>query len=97
MVPCSGCSGPGARSPAFFHGGSPALAVGDPETAVQQRTDWRLTVHVLAGRDIYKLHGIESTPCFVVIDAEGTIRHIALGWSEENAEAVSGELAKLLK
>ena len=73
------------------------LVVGDPESAVQQRNDWRLAVHVLAGRDVYKQHGIESTPCFVVIDAEGIVRCVALGWSEENAAAVRTELEKRLK
>jgi hypothetical protein len=74
-----------------------ALAIGDGDKALRQRSDWGLTMHILAGRDVYKQHGIDSTPCFVVIDEEGIVRNITLGWSEENVELVRDELGKWVK
>ncbi len=50
------------------------LAVGDSEKAAQQRLDWGLNVFILSGREAHKEHGIDATPCFVVIDDEGIVR-----------------------
>jgi peroxiredoxin len=73
------------------------LAIGHSDAALKQREDLKLTVHVLAGRDVYRLHGIESAPCLVVIDAKGEVRKVAQGWSDENAAAVRAELEKWVK
>jgi peroxiredoxin len=73
------------------------LAIGASDVALQQRNDLKLTVHVLGGRDVYRAHGIEATPSFVVIDATGVVKRLIGGWSDENAAAVQAELEKYLK
>jgi hypothetical protein len=73
------------------------VAIGDPSQASQQRLDWKLSIHVLAGRPVYKQHGIDSTPCFVVMDAEGIVRSIRLGWSQDTAEVVRADLERWVK
>lgn len=73
------------------------LAVGDCEKAAQQRIDWELNVHILNGSEAHKNHGIEATPCFVIIDDEGIVRNITRGWSDDNADAIRRELSKWLK
>ncbi len=73
------------------------LGVGDAQNVARQRTDWKLSVHVFSGRDVYKKHGVESTPCFVIVDSAGIVRNVTLGWSEENAIAVADELDKWVR
>lgn len=73
------------------------LAIGSNESALRQRNDLKLTVSVLAGREIYKLHGVESTPCFVVLDENGIVRKVILGWSEENVAEARTEFERWLK
>lgn len=73
------------------------LAIGANEAAIQQHNDLRLTVHVLSGLDVYRTHGIEATPTFVVLDANGIVKRIVGGWSDENAVTVRTELEKCLK
>ncbi len=73
------------------------LAIGTSDAAIQQRNDLKLTLHVLAGRDTYRTHGIESTPTFAIIDDRGVVKRVIAGWSDENAEAVRLELQKWMK
>jgi len=73
------------------------LAIGQSETAVKQRTDFKLSVPIYAGLDVYKQHQIDSTPCFILIDERGLVRKLILGWSDENAAAVESEIAKWVK
>ena len=73
------------------------VAVGTSEAATRQREQLKLTVPVLAGRSMYQVHGIDSTPAFVLINASGKVEEVTLGWSEENVQSVSAGLAKMLK
>ena len=73
------------------------VAIGDSDKALQQQNDWAPTVHLLAGKNIHKQHGIDSTPCFILVDEQGIVRNIRLGWSEENAEAIGNELEKWVR
>jgi peroxiredoxin len=73
------------------------LAIGTSDVALQQRNDLKMTVHVFGGRDVYRTHGIEATPAFVILDANGMVKRITGGWSDENADAVRVELEKWLK
>jgi len=73
------------------------VAVGTNEAACRQRDEFKLTVPILAGRSMYKEHGIDSTPCFVLLDKGGIVLDVTLGWSDENAEAVAAGLAKRVK
>jgi hypothetical protein len=73
------------------------LAVGDPADAKALVTDLKATVPVYDGRGIYKVHGLEATPVFVVIDADGVVRHVARGWGRETAAAVTREVERWAK
>ena len=73
------------------------LAIGASDAALKQRNDFKLTVHVLGGRDVYRTHAIESTPTFVLLDDTGIVKRVIAGWSDENAAVFRGELEKLLK
>ena len=73
------------------------LAIGSSEAALQQRNELKLSVHVYSGRDVYKLHAIESTPCFAVIDEHARVKQLVLGWSDENVAAIEASLENGLK
>jgi len=73
------------------------LAIGDGAASLQQRNELKLTVHVLSGHNVNKLHGISSAPYFEVLDKNGIVKFVAVGWSDDNAGAVQTELEKLLK
>jgi hypothetical protein len=73
------------------------LAIGDGPAALRQRNDLKLSVHVLSGRNVNKLHGIESAPYFEVLDKNGIVKFVAAGWNDDNAGAVQTELEKLLR
>ncbi|MCE9530779.1 MAG: hypothetical protein K8T89_06600 [Planctomycetes bacterium] len=73
------------------------LAIGNSDTALKQRNEWKLSIPMLAGRDVYKQHGVDSTPCFVVLDQQGIVRHLTLGWSDENAATVQSAVEKWAK
>lgn len=73
------------------------VVVGNSEAALAQRQDLKLTVHLLAGRNAVKAHGIESTPAFVLLDEQGLVRNVTLGWCDENVAAVQAELGKVVK
>jgi peroxiredoxin len=73
------------------------LAIGNSEAALAQRNELKVAVSVLAGRDVYRTHGVESAPLFAVLDKDGRVRSITLGWSDDNVAAVRAELEKLVK
>ncbi len=73
------------------------LAIGDGAAALKQHNDLKLTVHVLSAHDEVKKHGITSAPYFEVLNKDGVVRFMAVGWSDDNAQAVRAELEKLLK
>ena len=52
---------------------------------------------VYDGTGVYKVHGLEATPVFVVIDADGVVRHVARGWGRETAAAVTREVERWAK
>ena len=73
------------------------LVIGDPEAAQKLLVDLGLTVPVFDGSTVYKAHGLEGTPVFIAIDAEGVVRHVARGWDAETAAAVTRAVGLLSK
>jgi hypothetical protein len=73
------------------------LAIGDDAAAVKQRNDLNLAVHILAGRQVNKLHGVDSAPYFEVIGSDGIVKEVTVGWSDENAQSVREGLEKVLR
>jgi peroxiredoxin len=73
------------------------LALGDPKDAKTLIADLKSTVPVYDGTGVYKAHGLEATPVFVVIDADGVIRHVARGWGPETPAAVTREVERWAK
>ncbi len=74
-----------------------SVAVGDPDQAAKQRDEWKLKLPILAGREVYKLHGVTATPEIVILDEHGIVRRIIVGWTDETADSVRKELEKWVK
>jgi hypothetical protein len=73
------------------------LVIGDPRSAKTLIADVKAAVPVYDGTGVYKVHGLEATPVFVVIDADGVVRHVARGWGGETAATVTRELERWAK
>lgn len=73
------------------------LAIGDANDAKTLIADLKVTVPVYDGTGVYKTHGLEATPVFVVIDADGVVRHVTRGWGGETAAAVTREVERWAK
>jgi hypothetical protein len=73
------------------------LAIGDPADARAQAAELKAAVPVYDGTGVYKAHGLEATPVFIVVDADGIIRHVVRGWGAETAAAVTREFERWAK
>jgi peroxiredoxin len=73
------------------------LAIGDPKDAKALAGELKATVPVYDGTGVYKSHGLEATPVFVVIDADGIVRHVTRGWGGETAATVTREAERWAK
>jgi hypothetical protein len=70
------------------------LAIGDPADARALAGELKVSVPVYDGTGVYKAHGLDATPVFLVVDADGVIRHVVRGWGAETAGAVTRELER---
>ena len=52
------------------------LAIGDPADAKSPGGREKTTVPIYDGTDVYKTHGLDATPVFIVVDADGVVRHV---------------------
>jgi peroxiredoxin len=73
------------------------LAIGDPAEAKKLHVEQKLNVPIYNGLDVYKTHGLEATPVFVVVDADGVVRHVTRGWGGETPVAVTREFERWAK
>ncbi|WP_020472917.1 TlpA family protein disulfide reductase [Zavarzinella formosa] len=73
------------------------LVIGDTTAWKTAYTAGEMTVPIYDGNPVYKTHGLESTPVFVVVDAEGITRHVSRGWGGETAEQVTKEFERWSK
>ena len=73
------------------------LLVGDTAGWKTLYADEGLTVPLYDGNPVYKTHGLDSTPVFVVVDADGIVRHVTKGWGNETAEQVTREFERWAK
>src|SRR5262245_16866447 len=71
------------------------LAIGDAADTKALHKELRLTIPVFDGTGVYKAHGLDATPVFVVVDADGNVRHVIRGWDEDTPRQVTDELGKL--
>jgi hypothetical protein len=70
------------------------LAIGDPADTKDLVAELKATVPVYDGTGVYKVHGLDATPVFVVVDADGAVRHVSRGWGGETAAAVTREFER---
>jgi hypothetical protein len=70
------------------------LSIGDPSDAKKLHLDSKAGVAIFDGTDVYKTHGLEATPVFIVVDADGIIRHVSRGWGGETAATVTREFER---
>ena len=61
------------------------LAIGDPADVRELVATLKPAVTVYDGTAVYKLHGLEATPVFIVVDADGVTRFVIRGWGGETA------------
>jgi hypothetical protein len=73
------------------------LAIGDPTDAKALVAELKLAVPVYDGTGVYKTHGLDATPVFVVVDADGAVRHVSRGWGGETAATVAREFERWAK
>lgn len=73
------------------------LSIGDPADASKLHVQEKINVPIHDGTDVYKTHGLNATPIFVIVDADGIIRHVARGWGAETASSVTREFERWAK
>ena len=73
------------------------LSIGDPADAGKLSIQEKISVPIHDGTDVYKTHGLEATPVFIIVDGDGIIRHVARGWGAETASTVTREFERWAK
>jgi hypothetical protein len=73
------------------------LAIGEPGDVKRLHSALKATVPVYDGVGVYKTHGLEATPVFVVIDAGGVVRAVVKGWADDTAGVVTREFEKIAR
>ena len=73
------------------------LVIGDHDAAQKLLEELQFKTRLYDGSQVYRTHGLESTPVLVAIDAKGIVRHIARGWTKETAATVMSEFERLSK
>jgi peroxiredoxin len=71
------------------------LAIGEPADVKRIHAALKLTVPVFDGLGVYKEHGLNATPVFIVIDAAGVIRAVTKGWADDTAATVTRTLEQV--
>jgi len=73
------------------------LAIGDPADVKGLAKEMRPVVPIYDGNAVYKTHGLTATPVFVVVDADGVVRHVTRGWGGETASEVTRAVERWAK
>jgi hypothetical protein len=73
------------------------LAIGDPADVKALVAEQKPTVPVYDGTAVYKAHGLEATPVFVVVDGDGMVRHVVRGWGGETSSDVTRAFERWVK
>jgi len=70
-----------------------AFAVSDDTPRIgRQYRDFQLSLPILSGKGLRQSYGVESTPKFLILDADGVVRGSYDGWGLETPAAVAGEV-----
>ncbi len=64
----------------------------DPETVRKQWTEAHVTVPVLDGRGLRQSYDVKDTPKMLVIDADGVVRGVEVGWGPETRATILEDL-----
>jgi peroxiredoxin len=73
------------------------LAIGDPTDSKNLILDLKMPLSIYDGTGVYKTHGLSATPVFIVVDADGVIRHVTRGWGGETPAEVTREFERWAK
>ena len=68
----------------------------DADKVRKQHAELRLGFPILNGQGLRVSYNVEATPQLVVLDAEGLVRSIHVGWGGETADEVTAALKKCL-
>jgi len=66
----------------------------DPEFAAKQYAELRLPFHVHDGAALRLTFGVDATPRFVILDAEGYLQFSATGWAAHVGEELLETLGR---
>ena len=64
----------------------------DPETVRKQWTEARVTVPALDGRGLRLSYDVKDTPKMLVVDADGVVRGVEVGWGGETRATILEDL-----
>jgi hypothetical protein len=73
------------------------LAIGDQADAKALSAETKLAVPIYDGSAVYRTHGLEATPVFIIVDADGMVRHVSRGWGGETAATITREFERWAK
>jgi hypothetical protein len=72
------------------------LPIADDSPALRKQcADLGLTFPILAGKGVCLLYSVEATPKLVVLDAEGVVRGMYVGWGRETPHVVAEDLHRI--
>jgi peroxiredoxin len=73
------------------------MSLGDDVEAVKkQHASLQLTFPIVAGKGFHDTYGVDATPRFVLLDAQGIVRGTYTGWGSETAGEINEDLQGLL-
>lgn len=73
------------------------LVIGESGPAKTLHAETKLTVPLFDGNAVYKTHGLDATPVFIIVDAQGIVRNITRGWGSETSDTVAKIYERWLK
>lgn len=73
------------------------LAIGEAAEAKKLQFEEKIAVPIFDGTDVYKTHGLEATPVFILVDADGVVRNVWRGWGKETPSSVTRDFERWAK
>ena len=68
----------------------------DVEDAREAHEEQELNYPTVLARDVRDLYKVRAYPTIIVLDREGTVRHVHVGFRSNLAETLQSEVEKLL-
>lgn len=88
------------QSLAIRHRGKSAvmpLLIGDVAEWKKLYDAENLSIPLYDGNPVYKTHGLDATPVFIIVDGDGIVRQVIKGWGTDTAETLNKEFERWVK